>query len=199
MREMSPAYWLDLFTGRTWDEFRSAGAAVSGFRRRSASVAQRIKPGDIFLCYVTGVKRWVGALEVIEPTSDNTRIWADDVFPIRFSVRALILLDAVNGIPLDQLEGKVAFFSGPAHRGKYQGFFRSSPTKFEQSQDAELILSLLRQAVANPISRPMDERAYRRRPDYLLRGRHPPSHRRCPARPPSGPLHVEVEPYPDRL
>ena len=26
-------YWLDLFTGRTWDEFRQAGATVSGFRK----------------------------------------------------------------------------------------------------------------------------------------------------------------------
>jgi hypothetical protein len=24
-------YWLDLFTGTTWDEFRHAGAKISGF------------------------------------------------------------------------------------------------------------------------------------------------------------------------
>jgi hypothetical protein len=26
-------YWLDLFTGTTWQEFRKAGATISGFLR----------------------------------------------------------------------------------------------------------------------------------------------------------------------
>jgi hypothetical protein len=43
-------YWLDLFTGTTWREFREAGASVSGFRARRKQMAQRIKKGDIFLC-----------------------------------------------------------------------------------------------------------------------------------------------------
>jgi hypothetical protein len=29
-----PTYWLDLFTGTTWQEFLDAGAKVSGFRDR---------------------------------------------------------------------------------------------------------------------------------------------------------------------
>jgi hypothetical protein len=28
-------YWLDLFTGTTWDEFRGAGACVTGFREHN--------------------------------------------------------------------------------------------------------------------------------------------------------------------
>ena len=58
-------YWLDLFTGTTWREFRVAGANVSGFRSSRQKMVERIKPGDILLCYLTGVMRWVGALEVI--------------------------------------------------------------------------------------------------------------------------------------
>ena len=27
-------YWFDAFSGRTWDEFRKAGASVSGFNER---------------------------------------------------------------------------------------------------------------------------------------------------------------------
>ena len=34
-------YWLDLFTGTTWAEFRKAGANISGFRERMRSNAQR--------------------------------------------------------------------------------------------------------------------------------------------------------------
>jgi hypothetical protein len=25
-------YWIDLFTGKSWDEFRKAGATISAFR-----------------------------------------------------------------------------------------------------------------------------------------------------------------------
>jgi hypothetical protein len=32
-------YWLDLFTGTTWREYREAGAIISGFRGREATVA----------------------------------------------------------------------------------------------------------------------------------------------------------------
>jgi len=35
-------YWLDLFTGTTWKEFRDAGAGVSGFSTKRRSVAQRV-------------------------------------------------------------------------------------------------------------------------------------------------------------
>jgi len=58
-------YWLDLFTGTTWDEFRQARATITGFRVSQRSGAKRVKPGDIFLCYLADVTRWVGALEVV--------------------------------------------------------------------------------------------------------------------------------------
>ena len=58
-------YWLDLFTGTTWNEFRKAGANISGFRERMRPNARRVESGDVFLCYLTGVMRWVGALEVL--------------------------------------------------------------------------------------------------------------------------------------
>jgi len=48
-------YWLDLFTGTTWKEFLDAGAKVSGFSQRMRANVSRIKPGDILLCYMTGV------------------------------------------------------------------------------------------------------------------------------------------------
>lgn len=77
---------------QTWDEFRKAGANISGFRERMRPNARRVKPGDVFLCYLTGVMRWVGALEVIKPTTDVSPIWALDAFPVRFAMRPLVLL-----------------------------------------------------------------------------------------------------------
>ena len=52
-------YWFDLFTGVTWDEFRKHESKISGFRERRPTTLQntlqKTEPGDVFLCYLTGV------------------------------------------------------------------------------------------------------------------------------------------------
>lgn len=159
-------YWLDLFTGTTWDEFRSSGARITGFRERMRVSASKVKPGDIFLCYLTGVKRWVGALEVVGPSDDNTRIWLQDAFPVRFEVRALVALSPEHGIPMDDLEGKVLFYATEKDRGKYRGFVRMSPNRFRNPEDGELILNLMLAAESAPVARPVDEKKLRRMPTY---------------------------------
>ena len=52
-------YWLDLFTGTTWKEFRDAGATTSGFEEEMGKRVAKLKVDDVLLCYLTGVKRWV--------------------------------------------------------------------------------------------------------------------------------------------
>src|SRR4029450_13486260 len=51
---VAQSYWLDLFTGTTWEEFLAAGGEVSGFRERRWKTVQQMKPGDYLLCYRTG-------------------------------------------------------------------------------------------------------------------------------------------------
>jgi len=46
---MSRKYWLDLFTGTTWEEFLEHGAKISGFRESRKKTAERISPGDYLL------------------------------------------------------------------------------------------------------------------------------------------------------
>jgi integrase len=49
------SYWIDLFTGTTWREFRQAGARIPGFRASTRNISRAVKPGDVFVCYLTGV------------------------------------------------------------------------------------------------------------------------------------------------
>jgi len=156
-------YWLDLFTGTTWRQFLEAGGTVSGFRQRQRKLAARLQPGDILLCYLTGVMRWIGALEVLKPTNDTRPIWTDD-FPVRFEVKPLVTLQPEHGVPMQQLEGKVDFYRGPEDRGKYKGFVRMSPNCVRCPEDGALILSLLRQAERAPVPRPVDPKKLARRP-----------------------------------
>lgn len=157
-------YWIDLFTGTTWEEFRQAGSSVSGFSASRAGYAKDIKPGDVLLCYVTGVMRWVGALDVIGPSHDKKPIWKFDDFPVRFDVRPMVLLTPETGIPMSELEGKVHFYYGPKDRGKFKGFVRASPSRFHRKEDGDLILDLLRGAERSPVSRPVDQKKLARKP-----------------------------------
>ena len=78
-------YWLDLFTGKTWEEFIKAGADISGFRESRWKTLQRVKKGDYFLCYITGISRFIGILEATSDAYKDTSksIWSDEDFPCR--------------------------------------------------------------------------------------------------------------------
>src|ERR1035438_3652797 len=96
------AYWLDLFTGTTWKEFVEAGASVSGFPESRWKTVQQVHLGDYLLCYLTGISRFIGILEVVKaPYKDSTRlIWKDDAFPCRLGVKPVEMLAPETAIPI---------------------------------------------------------------------------------------------------
>jgi hypothetical protein len=106
-------YWLDLFTPYTWGRFQEHGASVSGFRPRQRRTAfERVKPGDLFLCYLVKLSRWCGVLEVTSAAfEDNAPIFADenDPFPIRFKVIPKVRLDFEHSIPIEELWDRLSF------------------------------------------------------------------------------------------
>jgi EVE domain len=106
-------YWLDLFTPYTWDRFREHGAAISGFSPRQRTTAyERVKRGDLLLCYLVKLSRWCGVLEVSsEAFEDNAPIFADenDPFPIRFEVLPKVVLEFDKSIPIRELWPRLSF------------------------------------------------------------------------------------------
>ena len=125
---MSRKYWLDLFTGTTWEEFLEHGAKISGFRESRKKTAERISPGDYLLCYLTGISRFVGILEVKSKCYfDTTQIWKDEQFPIRFEVDLVEKLDAITAIPVLSLKDELQLFKGLKSRNAWTGFFGDLP------------------------------------------------------------------------
>lgn len=159
-------YWLYLSTGTTWNELRKSGATISGFRTPMRNVAAKIQPGDILVCYLTGVMRWVGVLVVARATDDQTKIWRNEAFPVRSEIKPLILRDQEPGVPMAELEGKVAFDSGPKERGKFKGFVRMSSNRFSNPKDDEHFFPLLKQAQTTAVARPVDPKKLARKPLY---------------------------------
>lgn len=160
-------YWLDLFTGTTWQEFLDAGSKVSGFRESRWKTVQQIKPGDYLLCYLTGVSRFIGILEVrSEPYQDTTPIWKDVVFPCRMQVEITIALTPETAVPIHGLRDELSIFQNLKSPHAWTGRLRGSPVKWKVS-DGEAILRALREAQANPVVRPVDPQKLTRRPKAL--------------------------------
>lgn len=162
---MNRNYWLDLFTGKTWEEFHKSGASVSGFKERRRNIAKKIHPGDYLICYLTGISRFIGVLEVLSESyvDAETRIWQDQLFPIRFKVKVQYALNAKTAIPVQELKDRLSMFTEARTPRAWSGFFRGSPVQFDP-KDAEVIIDAIRGATATPIERAFDERKYWRRP-----------------------------------
>lgn len=97
------AYFIDLFSPETYDAFSKSARNISGFRLRHRNIAERIKSGDIFICYLTRLSRWFGLLEVIDgPFIDDKPIFIpeSDPFVVRFHVRPLVWLDIDKALPI---------------------------------------------------------------------------------------------------
>lgn len=158
-------YWLDLFTPQTWKEFQKAGSAISGFRESRWGAVQKIEKGDYLLCYLTGVSRWIGILEVqSSPFKDQTTIWKDESFPCRVKVKPIFELDIETAVPVKDMKGVLsAFKKADTSPLAWTGRFRGSPTKWSQS-DGEAVVAAVESAHKNPVKRPVDPNKLKYRP-----------------------------------
>ena len=148
-------YWLNLFTAKTWKEFQAAGSKATGFREYNWNRAKFIQPGDVLLCYLVGIKRWVGVLKVTsEIHHDETPIFSEEVFPARFTVSPVALLSPEHGIPMESLAGKLTFFPPGGTARDWSGFVRGSPARYKP-ENGDAILAAIKEAIANPIARPV--------------------------------------------
>jgi predicted RNA-binding protein len=161
------SYWLDLFTGATWQEFLKAGGDVSSFRKSRWKTVQKIKNGDYLLCYLTGISRFIGILEVIsDPFQDTSPIWSDEDFPCRLKVKTIVELTPETSIPVHELKDNLSFFQNLKSPHTWTGHFRASPAKWS-FPDGEAVFKALKDAKENPVSRPVDKRKLAYRPKAI--------------------------------
>jgi hypothetical protein len=91
--------WLlvNLFTGKTWEEFLKAGGDVSDFGNRM-EIIQKISIGDYLICYLTGVSR---LSEYLKSLRNKTRpYWSGEVFPAESA--SSVALRPENSIPIHE-------------------------------------------------------------------------------------------------
>jgi hypothetical protein len=161
------SYWIDLFTGVTWNEFLKNGSKVSGFRESRWKSVQKIKKGDYFLCYLTGVSRFIGILEVTAPAyKDTSQIWSDEIFPCRLKVKPIVTLTPEIAIPVLEMRDRLSFFQDLKSPHAWTGQFRGSPAIWKDS-DGDAVVKALLDARDNPVVKPVDKRKLEYRPKPL--------------------------------
>lgn len=162
-----PTYWLDLFTGTTWQEFVDSGATITGFRESRWKTLQGVKPGDLLLCYLTGLSRFIGLLEVTSDAyRDQTKIWKDEVFPCRLRAKPKIALTPATAVPVHDLKDELSVFANLSSPHAWTGYFRGSPVRWKL-QDGEAVLKAMQQAKVTPVVREVDPAKLGRRPRAL--------------------------------
>ena len=167
------SYFIYLFSPETYEAFSRSSRDISGFRRRHRGMAERIKAGDVFVCYVTRLSRWFGLLEVLEgPFIDDKPIFvpANDPFVVRFRVRPSVWLEIDKALPIhDDMIWKGLSFTRNLERGSisWTGKVRGSLVRLEDS-DGKFLFKKLTTQSREGVSYPIDDQDARRRIHHTL-------------------------------
>jgi hypothetical protein len=156
------AYYLNLFSPQTWETCKQGGYTLSGFSPRQRKTAQKIKPGDILLCYLVGLSRWCGALRVTSKVfEDTTPVFSDpDPFTIRFQVEPIHVFEPEQSVPtlLDEVWNTLSL-TRDIQKGAtgWAVGFRGSLRSILR-EDGDFIMSLLAKQGEATVAYPFDER-----------------------------------------
>jgi hypothetical protein len=151
------AYFIDLLSPETYEAFGRSDRAVSGFRMRHKGIAERVRQGDLLVCYVTRVSRWCGLLEVIDgPFIDSTPrfVAEEDPFVVRFHVIPKVWLSIEHSLPIhdDKIWKDLSFTQKLDKRSTaWTGKVRGSLVQLDDGDGALLTRLLSAQASAPAI------------------------------------------------
>jgi hypothetical protein len=130
-------------------------------------MVQQMKPGDVLLCYLTGVSRWIGLIEVTgDPFQDSSPIWNVDDFPARIPVRLIAKLEPLTAVPVIDMKDRLSVFQNLTSPHAWTGHFRGSPARWSTS-DGEAVVAAVKEAEAHPVERPFDPSKLKKVPPIL--------------------------------
>ena len=174
------AYYLNLFSPNTHDSFSNSDRSISGFRISQRQIAERINPGDKFICYMTGLSRWVGVLAIeSEAFVDETPFYyeEDDPFIVRFKVEPEVWLSAEEAIPIhnEEIWNTLTFTKEHSQStSTWTGKLRSSLNRLDED-DAKFLEAALTRQSRDRVVFEIDEAKYKRlltqrvrRPDKVV-------------------------------
>jgi hypothetical protein len=142
-----PAYYVMVFTPRSWRLFVAAGGKTAGFPSAAWTRVAKLRRGDHLLCYLVEVKQWIGLVRVTgEPYSaSEPPIWGVGAFPARIPVEIVEELPEDASVSADDIIEQLPRLKIAAerHPGSWSAFVRGSPRRWP-AEDAEVVINALR-------------------------------------------------------
>lgn len=148
--EPKNTYWMQVFSENTWHTFLNVGGHVTGFSEARWNYIQQIKPGDILLCYLSKLSKWVGILKVqSEPYLDTSPIWEGNLYPCRIDVSIIARLPVEKGIPIKHFIGELSIL----RKSSWSLHFVSSPRRWKV-EDAQIVETAILKEAAKGEAQP---------------------------------------------
>jgi hypothetical protein len=146
------ADYLVVTSPENWQKTAGMGWSVLGLKSTRHNVAQSLHAGDRIACYATGVKRFIGVVQVEgDCYEDHTPIWggkkAGEDYPYRYPIKPLALSDKDGGLDAVALSQELEF---PKKWGSHLSLAFQGNLKPIPAADVETITDALREATATP-------------------------------------------------
>lgn len=155
-------YYTNLYSPETYRALVGTDKDVSGFSIRQRQVAERLRLGDMLICYMTRLSRWFGVLEVAsEVYIDETPIFVpeNDPYIVRLKVKPHVWLNLEHAIPIhDEMVWKALSFTRDLEEGSmaWTGKVRGSLTRLDEG-DGRMLVDLLSEQKQRPRIYQLDE------------------------------------------
>jgi len=112
-----PIYWIVVGSPDNFVRTAELGFTVQGFKSRHRKKAERMKPGDKIVYYLTGRKAFGGIVTIESPYFEShERIWesgdpkkAAEDYPFRVEIAPEIVLPVADAIPAEPIARQMAY------------------------------------------------------------------------------------------
>ena len=113
----TPAYWIIVGSPDNFMRTEEHGFTVQGLKSRHRKKAERMKPGDKIVYYLTGRKAFGGIVTIESPYFEShERIWesgdprrsAED-YPFRVNISPDVVLSVLDAVPAEPIARQMAY------------------------------------------------------------------------------------------
>jgi hypothetical protein len=113
----SPAYWIVVGSPENFARTAEHGFTVQGLKSRHRKKAERMKPGDKIIYYITGQKAFAGIATIESPYFESHEpIWrsgdpkkAAEDYPFRVNIAPDLILPLEDAIPAEGVARRMAY------------------------------------------------------------------------------------------
>ncbi len=112
-----PSFWIIVGSTDNFARTKELGFTMQGIKSRHRKKAEKMKPGDKIVWYLTGVKAFGGVATITSPYFEaHDRIWQSgdpkketEDYPFRFNISPDVVLEESEWIPAEPIARRMVY------------------------------------------------------------------------------------------